>query len=143
MVRVVVAGSRDVDGGHAALFVIDMIERITDPTVIMRRGRETAPGPLEEAVAAECREVGIPIEWRVPAGGGREEVFYRDMDMVTKADLVLAVFSPERAMLGGTAHVVEKAMDIRVPAYAFTYNGQLERVGEFDPDNVWSALIQA
>jgi len=113
-----------------------------DPTVIMRRGRETEPGPLEEAVAFQCRDYGIPIEWRVPAPGGRQEVFNRDMDMVTGADLVLAVFSPERAMSGGTAHVVEKAMDIRVPAYAFAYTGRLERVGEFDPDDIWSKHIK-
>jgi hypothetical protein len=141
MARVVVAGSRDVDG-HASLFVIALVEKIKDPTVIMRRGRQTEPGPLEETLAAECREIGVPIEWRIPAPGGRDEVFFRDLDMVTKADLVLAVFSPERAMEGGTAHVIEKAIDLRVPAYAFTFDGSLERVGEFDPDETWSHLFQ-
>jgi hypothetical protein len=140
MARIVVAGSRDADR-HAAYFLMNMIEKIGAPTVIMRRGRETEPGPLEDEVAGECRAVGIPIEWRVPAPGGRDEVFFRDLDMVTKADLVLAVFSPDRAMTGGTAHVVEKAIDLRVPAYAFTFNHTLDRVGEFDPDDTWSRVI--
>lgn len=141
MARIVVAGSRDVDP-HVAYILLNIIEKIPDPTVILRRGRETEPGPLESEIAAECRAVGIPIEWRVPAGGGREEVFFRDLDMVTKADLVLAVFSPERAMQGGTGHVVDKAIDLRVPAYAFTFaEGPLERLGEFDPDDTWSRVI--
>jgi hypothetical protein len=141
MARVVVAGSRDV-GTDAAAHVLQMLMKLGGPTIIMRRGRETDPGPLEHDIAEMCRIAGFPIEWRVPAPGGRDEVYFRDMDMVTKADLVLAVFSPGRTMEGGTAHVVEKAIDLRVPAYAFTYNGKLERVGEYDPDDTWSRVIK-
>lgn len=142
MARVVIAASRNADP-HAAYHLLDIIEKVDSPTVILRRGRETEPGPIEAEIASECRAMGVPIEWRVPAPGGRDEVYYRDLDMVTKADLVLAVFSPERTMEGGTAHVVEKAIDLRVPAYAFSYDRHgLERVGEFDPDDAWGKVIK-
>lgn len=141
MARIVVAGSRDVDSA-AAYHLAQKLTRLGASTIIMRRGRETEPGPLEIGMAELARTAGWNIEWRVPAPGGRMEVFYRDVDMVSKADLVIAVFSRRRAMEGGTGHVVEKAIDHRVAAYAYTFDGtDLERIGEYDPDDTWSRAL--
>jgi hypothetical protein len=39
--------------------------------------------------------------------------------MADMADTVVAFFSPESLMTGGTGHVVEKAIDKETPVYAF------------------------
>jgi|ERR1051326_2698724 hypothetical protein len=138
--RIAVGGSRDVDP-RAAAAIIKFLLRLGHPTVLLRRGRETEPGPLESELAELARITGCPIEWHMPAPGGRDEVFFRDIDMVTSADLLLAVFSPEKSMEGGTAHLIEKAIDQRVPAYAFTFDNGLHRVGEYDPDDTWAKFV--
>ncbi len=84
------------------------------------------------------------VEWFAPRPGGREQVFYRDIDMVSKADVVLCVFSEDSAMEGGTAHVVEKAQDRGIPVYAYTFDpesGHWMRLGEWDPDNSWAHRV--
>lgn len=139
--RIAIGGSRDVSP-LAAAPVIKFLLRLGHPTVLLRRGRETPPGPLEQELAELCRTTGCPIEWHMPAPGGRDEVFFRDVDMITGADLLIAVFSPGKPMEGGTAHLVEKAIDQRVPAYAFTFEEHLDRVGEYDPDNAWESLVR-
>lgn len=63
--------------------------------------------------------------------------------MVAGADLVIAVFPPTKPMEGGTGHVVEKAIDQRVPAYAYTFDDRtgFARVGEYDPENTWGQTL--
>lgn len=134
------AGSREVSP-LAAAPILKFLLRLDHPTIRLRRGRDTAPGQLENEIAELARSTGCPIEWYIPAAGGRDEVFYRDVDLVTGADLVLAIFAKTAYMVGGTAHVVEKAIDVRVPAYAFVWDGHLERIGEHDPDNAWGDAV--
>ena len=108
----------------------------------MRRGRTTAPGRFEREVARVCALMGYDVEWFVPEPGGRDQNYYRDIELVAKADVVIAVFDASEPMEGGTAHVVEKAQDARVPVYAYSWDGATyKRVGEFDPDDVWSLFV--
>ena len=69
--------------------------------------------------------------------------FFRDIEMVSKADLVLCIFHEGQPMEGGTAHVVEKAQDKRVPVYAYTSDddGRWTRLGEWDPDDAWGSSV--
>ena len=108
----------------------------------MRRGIATEPGPFEKRMAEVCEMIGVEVEWRPPANGGREEVYLRDVEMMHGVDLVVAVFPEDQPMVGGTAHVVEKAQDQRVPVYAYGWDGfELSLVGEWDPDNAWSHRV--
>lgn len=108
----------------------------------MRRGRTTAPGRFEREIARVCALMGYDVKWFVPEPGGRDQNYYRDIEMVAEADVCIAVFTEDEPMEGGTAHVVEKAQDARVPVYAYQWNGQMyQRVGEFDPDDIWSKVV--
>lgn len=134
--RVVVAGSRLADP-RAARPIVDFLLTVEEPKVLLRVGRNTEPGPVETEVARLCHLLAIPLEWHKPPPGGRDQVYFRDIDMVAGADLALCVFAPHQPMEGGTGHLIEKAQDQRVPAYGYTFDGQLRRVGEYDPDNTW------
>jgi len=86
----------------------------------------------------------MPYELYRPGGGvGRAGVFFRDIEMVSESDLVLALFPESDPMEGGTAHVVEKAQDQRVPVYAYTVDDDLKlhRLGEWDADEAWSHTV--
>ena len=108
----------------------------------MRRGRSTAPGQFEREIARVCALMGYGVQWFVPESGGRDQVYFRDIEMVAGADVCLAIFDASEPMTGGTAHIVEKAQDARVPVYAYSWNGEAyERVGEFDPDDIWSRIV--
>jgi hypothetical protein len=89
-----------------------------------------------------CHRLGIRVLWAIPAAGGRSEVFIRDVDMVSKSDLLIVFFDEDRVMQGGTGHLIEKAQDFEVPAYAYVYaDGSIERVGEADPENRWASAV--
>ena len=108
----------------------------------MRRGRSTAPGRFEREVARVCALMGYDVRWFVPEPGGRDMNYYRDIEMVGEADVCIAVFDAAEPMEGGTAHVVEKAQDARVPVYAYSWDGlDYKRVGEFDPDDAWARVV--
>jgi hypothetical protein len=103
------------------------------------------PGIFEFSLQTMAKTMGWPIEWFIPAPGGRDQVFFRDIDMVAKADVVICVFPEDSPMEGGTAHVVEKAQDRRAPVYAYTDDGtgQWTRLGEWDPDEAWAHRVPA
>jgi len=113
----------------------------------MRRGINTLPGRVESAIATAAKLMDWPIEWFVPEPGGRDQVFFRDIEMVREADVVLCVFTETDPMAGGTGHVVEKAIDRRVPVYAYTADIENPRVwhrlGEWDPDDAWASRVPA
>lgn len=111
----------------------------------MRRGISTNPGKPEFALASAATIMEWPVEWFQPEPGGRDQVFYRDIEMVSKADVVLCVFDSTAPMEGGTAHVVEKAQDRGVPVYAYTAIAGEEwkwvRLGEWDPGEAWAHRV--
>jgi hypothetical protein len=138
--RIVVAGSRSLPP-RAALPLLRYILRFRDPVVLMRKGIVKQKNDFETACCLICQPLDIPIEFYAPSPGGRDEVYYRDIEMVSKADLVICIFSAHQPMEGGTAHVVEKAQDRQVPVYAYTYddeNGTWDRLGEWDPADAWT-----
>ena len=92
------------------------------------------PGGFEHMVAKLAEALGTEVEWCIPEGSERGQVFERDLAMVEKADYVIAFFSTP-ALEGGTGHVVEAAMakSIPVEAWHVTPDGDAVRIGEYDP----------
>ncbi len=109
--------------------------------ILLRTGNKTQPGWFELVVAAACESTWLPYEWvRPDPAGGPGATFERDVAMVRDSDAVMAFFAGEE-MAGGTAHVVEKAIDARVPVYAYgLVDGAFKRIGEHDPDETWAQL---
>jgi nucleoside 2-deoxyribosyltransferase len=118
---------------------------LAHPTILMRRGINTMPGQAEFALASAATIMGWTVEWFQPEPGGRDQVFHRDIDMVSKADVVLCVFDHDKPMDGGTGHVVEKAQDRGVPVYAYTAERDESwiwtRLGEWDPEDAWANRV--
>lgn len=86
----------------------------------------------------------MDVEWfRPDLEAGKGATFLRDVELVRSADLVLAYFSTT-TLIGGTAHVVEKAIDLDVPVFAYGLSdGRFIRVGEHDPNGSWQSSVPA
>ena len=113
-----------------------------DSTLILRRGNKSDPGLFEQVMAKLAQTLWLSVEWSMPDPElGRSGTFVRDVELVRKVDLVLAYFDTTE-MSGGTAHVVEKAIDQDVPVFAWglTKKGFV-RVGEHDPHGSWSQSV--
>ena len=125
--------------------VIDFLKQLPiDSVILLRSGNSTRPGRFERIVAQCCMELWMSYRWVKPEGdGGRGSTFDRDVSMVGASDVVLAFFA-EESMSGGTEHVVEKAIDQRVPVYSYgVVDGELIRIGENDPNESWARLAPA
>jgi len=97
-------------------------------------GSSDPASPVERLVEAVASRLDRQIIRFSPTKGGRSAVFFRDYDLVTGADEVLAFFSTEREMEGGTGHVVKAALDrgVKVNAYACRPDGTLVFLGSDD-----------
>lgn len=146
MTEIVIAGSRQVD---PELIMGAGLERFllvqAHATIRLRRGLGTAPGPLEAAVAEYCEHLDIDYLYYQPklrVHGGRQAVWYRDTDMIATADLVLCYYLEGQDDDSGTVGLVDKAMGMEVPVYAY---GQVDeriiRIGEHDTDDLWGSRI--
>lgn len=134
--RIVLAGNRDLPMAKIPRLVV---EQLVDARKVLLRRPADARRPIgrfERTVAGMAQALGVEVEWWSPEPGGREQVFLRDLDMVGKADRVVAFFS-EAELTGGTGHVVEAAMTKAVPVEAWWVwdDGTTVRIGEYDP---WS-----
>lgn len=145
MTTVVIAGSRALPHGQAARVLIRFLAALPpDALVLMRRGLNTQPGHFESQVEQVCDLIGLELEWCQPQPGGRTEVWARDVEMVDRADLVLAFVT--EAQVGdetsGTAALIDKAMSTDTAAYLYSMNeaGDATRAGEWDPDDLWGNL---
>jgi hypothetical protein len=142
--RVAFAGAGSLPGS-AALPAFRFLLSIKDPVILMRRGINTQPGRIEFAIATAAKVMDWEVEWFVPEPGGRDQVFYRDIEMVREADIVLCVFPSHDPMGGGTGHVVEKAVDRGAPVYAYVSDDESpwiwHRLGEWDPLDSWSSRV--
>lgn len=106
------------------------------------------PARFEQMVASVTEELWLQHEWIKPeldqptrSGDPRGVNFERDVAMAGMADVVLALF-PEEEMLGGTEHLVEKAIDQGIPVYSYgVRDGQLIRIGEHDPAARWADQV--
>jgi hypothetical protein len=148
-VNVVIAGSRRLPAGQAPRLLIRFLAALpADACILLRKGAYTEPGRFERDVENLCSILHMDWEWCVPVPTGttvgRAAVYYRDIEMVDRADLVLLFFSPDEAHDGysGTAHLMDKALDAARPVYAYTVaeDGLVSRVGEYDPEHLYADI---
>lgn len=148
--RVVIAGSRALPRGQAPRLLARFLAKFDDgDTVLIRTPKMGEPGPFERDVIKLCELFQVEVETftpePTPQTPGRGSVFLRDIEMVDKADLVLLFFTPTEAVEGysGTAHMMEKALDAARPVYAYTVSeaGEVHRLGEYDPDDLFSHKV--
>lgn len=136
MKRVAFAGSQNLDLKEYAQAIFDEIAVLPEGThVLLRQGRTTGYGPFEQFVAEVCRRLNIDVDPYLPEEGqGRAAVWERDILMATQSDEVVAFFPPDEIMVGGTGHVVEKAIDVdrRVNCYIMS-NGRKTWVAGNEP----------
>lgn len=151
--RIVIAGSRTAGVVPLAACLTLLVQ--VKPTVLLRVGVGTPPGPLEKRIADSWRL----YEWWIPdtrKHTGRKAVWYRDCDMIADADLVLCFYTVEEIGddLSGTVGLVDKAMAMEVPVYAYAIQSPylnlpvpgyklptIVRVGEHDPGDIWGSTL--
>ena len=150
--KIVIAGSRKLPDGKAPFMLIRFLGALPDGAVVLLRcpyKEGNLPGPFEKDVAALCDALNIPVEWHAPEptilSPGRVSVYVRDIEMVTKADLVLLFLTEEDALFGysGTTHLMDKALDQNRPMYAYRVEkgGRVFRIGEHDPENAFGEIV--
>jgi len=135
--RVALAGSRDLPLDRVARDIISRLASLSEGSVVLLRHPKTKgkrPGGFEQLVAKLAGILSIEVIWVKPEGSDRSQVFLRDLDLVSRADYVIAYF-PTPAMDGGTGHIVDAAWNKGVPVEAWYVHpdGELERIGEYDP----------
>lgn len=113
-----------------------MINALPDQsTILLRVGVGTNPGPVETLAFMLARR-RHRIEWCVPeTGRNRTGTFVRDIAMVDRADAVVAFLTDDEDPLGGsgTAHVIQKAVDVDRPLFAYAVSDEgLEWIGGTD-----------
>jgi hypothetical protein len=120
-----------------------LIQLPIDSVVLLRSPNLSEPGRFEQMVSIASTELWLRVEWVRPDLSDPDETgrnWIRDVEMVGRCDCVLAFFRGDE-MGGGTYHVVEKAMDQRVPVYSYgVVGGRFVRIGEHDPDDMWGRL---
>jgi hypothetical protein len=96
----------------------------------------SAASPVERLVETVGIRTNRAVIRYSPTRGGRAAVFHRDYHLVEGASEVLAFFSPEREMDGGTGHVVKAALDrgVKVDAYSVHPDGTLVYLGSDEAD---------
>lgn len=135
--RVALAGSRDLPLDRVARYVIGELAKLPEGSTVLLRHPKTKgsqPGGFEQLVHKVATLLNLDVEWCRPEGSDRSQVYLRDLDMVTRADYVVAFF-PTPAMDGGTGHIVEAAWNkgVSIEAWWVQADGSLERIGEYDP----------
>lgn len=134
--KIAMVGARALDLLVVAEHVAETLQGLPEgSTVLLRRGRISAPGDFEVFTQALCLHLGINYQWCQPDEGGREAVYLRDIEMVAQADRVVAYFAPGSEMDGGTGHVVEKAIDAdrMVDAYVARPHRGVDWFGGHEP----------
>lgn len=173
--RVAIAGSRAVPKGMAPRLLVRFLANLPEDAVIcLRRGRVSPPGEFERQTAMVCDLLGLEVDWMAPAAPtegryeqvmgqpvlvdrpvatwdadpratAREATFARDMEFVSKAELVLTFTTVDQIgqELSGTAALVDKALleEIVVYSYAIDVDGTVLRVGEHDPKSLFAELV--
>jgi hypothetical protein len=147
MPRIAVVGSSALDALPQSLYEYLLDGTPDGTTICLRRPMYGAPGVFERLLHELVTKYSshLALRWCMPdSDGGRGATFVRDNEMVANADLVLAFFAPHTVMRGGTAHVVETAVDRAVPVYSYVVdNDGLARVGDHDPEALWQETLGA
>lgn len=135
--RVAFVGSTKLPLKDYAGAILSEIARLPEGTlVLLRQGVTTPPGSFEQLVAQICARLDLEVEWCMPKrNGGRAAVFERDIAMAERADEVVAFFPANAVMEGGTAHVVEKAIDAdRTTNVYVMLDGEKRLVASHEPE---------
>jgi hypothetical protein len=103
------------------------------PGIILTR--QTKTWGVDQFVQAACEYMGREFTVYKMEGPSRGGAFVRDLALLNDADKVIALFAPDKVMEGGTAHIVNKALDERkeVEAYTVDDEGELVLVGGHNP----------
>lgn len=117
--------------GFAPPVVMTLVQET--PGIILTR--DTKAWGVDQFVRASCEYLGREFTVYKADGPSRGGAFLRDLNLIRDADRIIALFSPARIMEGGTAHVVNKALDEKkeVEAYTIDDTGELVLVGGHNP----------
>lgn len=122
--KVAVAGNYALDPSRVAMHLLrHLAELPIDSVVLMRSPLSGQPGPIERVAEQLCRDLSIPVEWRIPQpGAGGEGTIERDMRMVEDADAVIVYFHPDHVMSEerGTTRLARHAISLGRPVQAFS-----------------------
>ena len=126
--KLVIVAERSI--GTPYLSVVSMIARIVlrEPgmEVAIRASLDNVPAsPVEGAMSEVARICDAILVQYTPQVGGKDSranIYHRDYQLVTGADLVVAFFSEGSDMGGGTGHVVKAAIDRGVATMAYSVN---------------------
>ena len=149
--KVAIAGSRRLPKGHAPRLLIRVLAALPEDAVVMLRrpaSIDAMPGMFEMDVSVLASVLQLDVEWVKPeptdVTRGRSSVYVRDIDMVESADLVILFFAADEVAegYGGTQHLLDKALAANRPVYAYSVDefGTIERVGDYDPDELYVSL---
>jgi len=149
--KVAIAGSRRLPKGHAPRLLIRFLAALPEDAVVMLRrpaSIDAMPGMFEMDVSVLASVLQLDVEWVKPeptdVTRGRSSVYVRDIDMVESADLVILFFAADEVAegYGGTQHLLDKALAANRPVYAYSVDeyGTIERVGDYDPDELYVSL---
>lgn len=143
MVNVTIVGSRALElDGDVAQIILDELIELGDrgfDEILVRKPLRRAKRPFEALVSSLAEVMGFRVTDFTPDVGGRAQVFFRDIDMVKQSDEVVAFFPPEHEMAGGTAHVVDKALDQKKPVRAYAVvSGRRILIGSDNEEGVYS-----
>jgi hypothetical protein len=133
--KVTIVGSRSLDPLAAQPFFVKELAALPEHSEIQLRKPTTRPARVFEMTVAVCAlTLGHSVQWWEPGPGGRQATFLRDVAMVEASDEVIAYFTEDEEMTGGTGHVVEKALDRARLCRAYSIvDGDLKWVGGYDP----------
>jgi hypothetical protein len=133
--KVAIVGSRTLDLEMVSIPLLDTLTKLPFGAEVLVRSGNLEMQAFEQLTFRLCAALSIPVAIRTPdLGTGRAGVFDRDIRMVEESDAVIAFFDPEHVMLGGTGHVVEKAIDKEKPTYAYEVDADgLRWVGGIEP----------
>jgi hypothetical protein len=137
--NIAVVASGTVQRSAAVPIVTALLDSVDkkDVTLLLRHPLNGSAKPFEAALAYRVlsRHRHAAIVWCKPdlKHPGRAGTYVRDVHMVESADLVIAFFTPDSLMRGGTGHVVEKAWEQEKPVIAYELDGNhLRWVGSVD-----------
>jgi len=149
--KVAIAGSRRLPAGQAPRLLVRFLAALPEDAIILMRrpaSIDAMPGMFEIDVSGLASILHLDVEWFKPAPTdrhpGRASVFLRDVEMVSRADLVLLFFASEDVEPGtsGTSHLFDQALQQNRPVYAYAVaaDGKVSRVGEYDPEHLYANI---
>lgn len=132
--RIALAGNSDLPLDRTARHVVPWLVKAESVLLRHPKTKGRRPGGFEQMVSKLAVPLGVEVIWCRPEGSEKGNTANRDVDMVRKADFVIAYFTTEE-MDGGTGRLVEIAMACGIPVegWHIESDGSAQRIGEYDP----------